>query len=93
MSAQQNVYSPLHFKFYSSFGADTDLQADGPVYQASKVQPCRRITPFSAGNLVVQRPDGTNITITGVVFGQTLDLQCNKIISVGTTITAALVGW
>lgn len=91
----REIYSGDFYKFYSSFASDIDLAADSHTatgYGRAQ-RNCRRIVPFTSGNIVVTRPDGTNVTITGVVAGQILDIQASKIISSGTTITSALVLW
>ena len=94
----RELYSSIFYKFYTSFGADVDLVADskggtpGTSFGKEGVC-CRRIVPFSSGNLVVQRSDGTNVTITAVTSGQVLDIQAQKIIASGTTVTAGLVHW
>lgn len=89
---QTLLNSSRHYVFYSSFPGDKDLQADGPPFYRGKLM-CRRIVPFTSGNLVVTRPDDTDVTLTGVVAFQILDIQAKKIKSSGTTITSALVHW
>jgi hypothetical protein len=92
--SNRELYASPWYVFYSSFAATIDLLAAGPGRLAQeKGQPCRRIKVFSNGNLTVTRPDGTNITIIGVVGGDTLDIQATAIVMGTTTITGALVHW
>jgi hypothetical protein len=88
----RELYSSWWYVFYSSFASDIDLLAAGPG-GGGNGEPCRRIIPFTSGNLVVKRPDGTSITLTGVAAGVPLDIQAMTIVSAGTTITSALVCW
>jgi hypothetical protein len=89
---KQEVESAYFYKFYSSFGADINLLTEDTDTSGGG-SPCRRIIPFTSGNIVVTRPDGTNVTITGVFAGQVLDIQAKTIVSASTTITSALVCW
>jgi hypothetical protein len=94
MSATGHLYSAWHYKVYTSFGSDIDLVADGPNSGRSG-DLTRRFTILGGGTLVVARGDSaaTNVTITGLVTGQTLDIQAAKIVAAGTTITSVLVHW
>jgi hypothetical protein len=94
MSATGHLYSAWHYKVYTSFVADIDLRADGPnAGLAGDLS--RRFTILGGGTLVVARGDAaaTNVTITGLVAGQVLDIQAAKIVSAGTSITSVLVHW
>jgi len=87
------TYSSAYWKEYSAFGSDIDLIADGPNASSGGQDAPRMILIQSAGNIVLQRQDGTNITTTGVIAGQELKCQPKKIISAGTTITRCTVYW
>lgn len=94
MSATNYLYSSPDFVHYAAVGADLDLQALDPKGQKRL---CRRIAANGpafgvVANLVVQRGDGTNVTMT-IVAGQTLEIQAKKIIAAGTTATNVSIYW
>lgn len=79
------------YKMYAAVGADVDLYAEG--YGQGTKCPCAEIHVFGGGNLVVQRPDGTNVTLLSVPSGWVLPIEAGKLISAGTTATNILVLW
>jgi hypothetical protein len=81
------------FKTYTSFGADIDVTIDYPGYTAMKGPRYPREVVYSGGNLVVQLDDGTNITLNSAFAGIPRARSFQKIISSGTTATAAEVAW
>jgi len=99
-SGDRQYYSSAWWVEVLAFGADVDLLAIGPgtnppgaASGAGGTRPSRRIRVGSAGNLVLKRPDGTNVTTTGLAAGEVLDVQAIAIVSAGTTITNCTVYW
>ena len=78
-----------HFKHYATVASDTNLLTDGPGGT-----PPFKIIVWGAGDLVVQRVDGTNITFSGLPAGALLDdIEPYQLISSGTTATEISVFW
>lgn len=90
--SNRELYSSRFWKEYATVPSDVDLTVDGPD-GASRSPTCRRIRIGGAGDIVLQRPDNTNITTTGCLVGELLDIQASKIISAGTTATKITVYW
>ena len=55
--------------------------------------PCCSIVIGGAGNVAVEKTDGTNVTLnlTGYPAGYRLDVQVNKVLNTGTTATGVIV--
>lgn len=66
-------------------GGDVDLVADGGGI-------CRMISCATAGNLVVTRPDGTNVTIP-FAAGQTQPICAKALVAASSTVTGIAVLW
>lgn len=86
-----------YFRFYASLAADVDLFNDGPQFDAASSSSTNvgtaEIHVFGGGNLVVQRLDGTNVTLASVPSGWVLPIEVGKLIFAGTTATNIMVLW
>lgn len=94
MSATPYLYSSPDYVFQAAVATDLDLMALDPKKQNRM---CRRILANGpavgvAAALVVQRGDGTNVTLS-IVGGQSLEIQAKKIIAAGTAATNLLIHW
>lgn len=92
--SNRELYASPWYVNYPTLVANKDLLVDGPTRTAPEGRmACRRIKVTASGSLVVTRPDGTNQTLTGLVAGETLDIQAVAIIAAGTTVTSCIVHW
>lgn len=80
------------FKYFDdASGGDIDLYDEGPMDGSE--MPCAEIHVLGDdGDLVVERVDGTSVTIP-VRGGAVLPISVRKIVSSGTTATGFLVLW
>lgn len=80
-------------RFYIHYAAvaNTDLYAVGP--NDSEEVPCAEIHVYGAGDLVVTRVDGTNVTIAGIPAGAVLPIEAKALVAAGSTATNVLVLW
>lgn len=64
-----------------------------PTYSDSVdlAKPSREIRVAQAGDLAVQRLDGTSVTIPAMQAGERLTIKAKKILATGTTIAAGQV--
>ncbi len=90
--SSREISSSYWYVQYATLAADKDLLLDGPGGGTNGAS-CRQIRIGSAGTLVVLRPDGATVTITGLGVGEYVNIQANKIVASGTTVTSALVLW
>lgn len=79
-----------HYVFYTSV-ANTNLYTAGPSTGTNI--PCAEIHVFGAGDLVVTRVDGTNVTFTGLPAGAVLPVEAGALVASGSTATNVLVIW
>jgi hypothetical protein len=94
VSATNYLYSSPDFTHYAAVAADLDIQSLDPKGQKRL---CRRVAANgpavgAVANIVLQRGDGTNVTMT-IVAGQTLEVAAKKIVAAGTTATNVSIYW
>jgi len=78
------------YRFYTTV-ANTDLYSQGP--HSGEDIPCAEIHVFGAGDLVVTRPDGNNVTLVGLPAGAVLPIEAKALVASGSTATNLLVLW
>lgn len=84
-SNPDNLASSPFYESYSGVVADRNLVAIGNNV-------CRAIRVTTAGDLVVTRPDGTNVTLP-FASGETQAIQAKAIVASGSTAQGVTVYW
>ncbi len=78
-----------HYRFYATV-SNTNLYTDGP--NSDEEVPCAEIHVYGAGDLVVTRVDGTNVTMS-LAAGAVLPIEARALVASGSTATNVLVLW
>lgn len=78
------------FRYYTTV-TNQDLYAQGP--NDGEDVPPAEIHVYGAGDLVVTRVDGTNVTLAGLPAGTVLPIEIRALVASGSTATNVLVLW
>lgn len=89
MSLADTLISSPYFESYAASGA-----LSGNVTFDAALGPCRAIRVGTGGDLTVTRArDGSSVTISGLVDGETIMIQALAILSATTTAQKITVLW